>query len=283
MKSLLMATDLSARSDRALERAIAIARDHGAALTILHVVDDDLPAPLKDSQEDFARKAIQDHFNSLKRPGRTKVTISVVFGRPHAAILETAANIGAEMIVLGLHRGHELKDMFLGSTVERVIRAGHFPVLLVKDRFYRPYRRVLVGVDFSVCSRQAMEFAVGFLPKAEFHLVHAYEIPFKGFGYGENTRNAVREQHKAKFQGILEEEMDILLDGIKGKKLPKIIPVLEEGMVWDVLKHRIARIRPDLLVIGTHGRTGVAHAIFGSVAEAVLRDPPCDVIAVKGW
>ena len=62
------------------------------------------------------------------------------------------------------------------------------PVLLVKDRPDNPYQRIMVGVDFSVYSRGAVEFAIGFVPSGEFHLVHAYDVPFKGFLYDRDTR-----------------------------------------------------------------------------------------------
>lgn len=282
MKNLLMATDLSARSDRALERAVEVARVTGAKLTVLHVVDDALPSAAADAQEQFARTAIRGHVDSLTKRGQPKVTINVVAGRPYAQIFEAAEKSNAEMIVLGMHRENALKDMFRGTTVERVIRTGHLPVLLVKDRCTKPYRRVVIGVDFSVCSRRAIEFAVEFLPKAEFQLIHAYDVPFKGFGYGERTRIAAEAEHQAQFEEIVESEMKTLVAGLKGKR-PRLTPVMHQGTVWSVLDRQIRRVKPDLLVIGTHGRTGVAHALLGSVAEDLLRQPPCDVLAVKGW
>jgi len=66
-------------------------------------------------------------------------------------------------------------------------------------------------------------------------------------------------------------------------KAPKLERTMQEGTVREVLYQQIGRRNPDLLVIGTHGRTGVAHAFLGSVAEDLLRDLPCDVLAVKAW
>jgi nucleotide-binding universal stress UspA family protein len=59
--------------------------------------------------------------------------------------------------------------------------------------------------------------------------------------------------------------------------------VLRRGAVGEVLREQIATLKPDLLVVGTHGRTGVAGAVLGSVATGLLSDPPCDVLAVKAW
>ena len=154
MKSLLMATDLSARSDRALERAVSLARDHGAQLTITHVVDEDLSPTLAEAQEQAARQALGEHIDSLKDDKGPDISVEIVYGRAYADILALAEKIEAEMIVLGMHRDDGSREMYRGTTVERVIRAGTVPTLLVKDRVADPYRRVMVAVDFSVSLRE---------------------------------------------------------------------------------------------------------------------------------
>lgn len=282
MQKILMATDLSARSDRALERAVTLARELGAKLIIVHVVDEDLPATLADAQEKAAKREIKEHINKLTAGNEPHISIEVVFGRAYIDILEMSEKTEAEMIVLGVHREDALKDMFRGTTVERVIRAGNIPALLVKDRVSGPYRRIIVGIDFSVYSRRAVEFAVKFVPGGEFHLVHAYDVPFKGFLYGDDTRREVSKQHQVQFQQMVNEEMATFLSSLEANT-PKLEPVMQEGMVREVIHRQTAKLMPDLLVIGTHGRTGVAHAFLGSVAEDLLRDPPCDVLAVKAW
>jgi len=282
MKNIEMATDLSARSDRALESAVALARQRGAKLTVVHVVDGELPQILADAQETAAKQAVQKHVDTLSTDGGPDVSIAVVFGRGYASILDVSDKVGADLIVLGVHRKDALKDIFRGTTAERVIRAGEVPVLLVSDRSSGPYRRIMVGVDFSVYSRRAVEFAVKFAPDGEFHLVHAYGVPFKGFLHGPDTQRQVSNEHEAQFQKMIGEEMAAFLSTLK-PKAPKLERVMQEGAVRDVISQQIGRLKPDLLVIGTHGRTGVAHAFLGSVAEDLLRDPPCDVLAVKAW
>lgn len=282
MKKLLMATDLSARSDRALERAVTLAREHSAKLTVVHVVDEDLPASLADAQEKAAKQAIHKHIGGLTAGNGPHISIEIVFGRAYVDILEMSEKTEAEMIVLGMHREDAFKDMFRGTTVERIIRAGNVPTLLVKDRVSGPYRQIIVGVDFSVYSRRAVEFAVKFVPGGDFHLVHAYDVPFKGFLYGHDTRREVSKQHQVQFQQMIDEEMASFLSSLEASA-SKLERVMQEGTVREVIHRQISRLKPDLLVIGTHGRTGVAHAFLGSVAEDLLRAPPCDVLAVKAW
>jgi len=282
MKKLLMATDLSARSDRALERAVRLATEHGAELTIVHVVDEDLPSSISDVQEKEAKQAIQEHIGSLTAGNGPHISIKVVFGRDYADILEMSEETEAGMIVLGMHREDAFKDMFRGTTVERIIRASNVPVLLVRNQAGEPYRRVMVGVDFSIYSRRAVEFAAKLVPSGEFYLVHAYDVPFKGFLYGHDTRREISNQHEAQFREMLEEELATFLASLE-PKAPKLERVMQEGMVREVIRQQLRQLKPDLLVIGTHGRTGVSHAFLGSVAEDLLRSPPCDVLAVKAW
>ncbi len=282
MKSILIATDLSARSDRALDRAVILAQARGARLTVVHIVDQDLPASLADAQKQAAHDAISSHLATLASGDEPQVSIAVVFGHSGSNILDMAANVAAELIVVGVPREDAFKDMFRGTTAERIIRAGDVPVLLVKDRATTPYRRIMVGVDFSVYSRRAVEFAVSFVPDGHFHLVHAYDVPFKGFLYGHDTRREVTKQHQVQLEQMINGEMATFLASVPaaGAKLEQI---MQEGAPRSVIAEQARRLSPDLLIIGTHGRTGVAHAFLGSVAEDLLRTPPCDVLAVRAW
>ena len=278
---ILMATDLSARSDRALERAVSIAREHKAPLSVLHVVDEDLPAAIAQTVQDAATKAIRDHLAAIPGSAETETAVLVTLGRGFEAILSTAEAAGTDLIVLGLHREDAFKDRFLGTTVERVIRFGQRPVLLVKERAREPYRRILVGMDFSVCSRRAVELAMRMRSDGELQLVHAYEVPFRAFLHGRDTQRDVGRMHEGQMRQILEKEFAAFSGREPHESSPKLI--LRNGDVRQVLRDEAGRIKADLLVVGTHGRTGVSHALLGSVAEDILRNPPCDVLAVKAW
>lgn len=282
MKKLLMATDLSARSDRALERTVALALENGAELTIVHVIDEDLPAPAADAQKKAAKQAIHEHIDTLTAGNGPHISVEVVFGRVYVDILEMSEKTKADLIVLGMHREDAFKDKFRGTTAERVIRAGDIPILLVKDRVSGPYRQVIVGTDFSIYSKHAVEFAIKFVPNGEFHLVHAYGVPFEGFLYGHDTRRQVAKLHQVRFQQVIDEEMATFLASLE-ENATRLDHVMQEGVAQEVIHRQVGQLEADLLVIGTHGRTGVAHAFLGSVAEDLLRAPPCDVLAVKAW
>lgn len=138
----------------------------------------------------------------------------------------------------------------------------------------------MVAVDMSECSRTALEFALRLLPEAELTVVHAYEVPFATFISGEDSDRTVEAKHRENIERLVAGEVEAFLDRYSGKA-PSIRQVVARGMVREVVRNETKRSRPELLVIGTHGRSGVAHALLGSVAEDLLRQPPCDILAVR--
>src|SRR3546814_6107644 len=77
--------------------------------------------------------------------------------------------------------------MFLGDTVDRLIRKSPVPVLIVRDRAFEPYHTMLVATDFSESSRVALETAIRFFPDTGLSLFHAYDVPFAGYRSEEHT------------------------------------------------------------------------------------------------
>ena len=281
MKTLLMATDLSARSDRAFDRAVKVAQAHNAQLHVVHIVDEGLPAKIAEAQKEAAAENIREHLESLPKDVAATIKADVKSGKGSASIVKYAKKIGAELIVLGLHdASHE--SIFRGTTSEKIIRKGELPVLVVSERARNGYRRVLAAVDFSIHSRHAIAAALKLVPDGELHLVHAYEVPFAGFMYGADTTDRVKKETEKRLKDMMREEMKSSLAGLD-LDVAKLKPVLRRGNVTQVLRKEVARVKPDLLVLGTHGRTGIAHAFLGSVAENMLENPPCDILAVKAW
>ena len=285
MKRLLLATDLSARSDRALERGLQLARQHKAHLTVLHVVDEDLPAAVGTQLAATAEKEIEALLARTATPGDVDRSVCVTPGREHLAILEAAERDDCDLIILGRHRDEAAGRALRGTTMERVLRQGRVPVLVVADRTDAPYRQVMVGIDFSVFSRFAVKAGFAIAPDADFHLVHAFQTPFEGFLPGSAVRGEVRGERDEALSRIVDDEMSALFGAraMKPAGPGKLHRILRHGEVISVLRAEAARVKPDLLVIGTHGRVGIAHALLGSVAENLLNHPPCDVLAVKAW
>jgi nucleotide-binding universal stress UspA family protein len=284
MKNILVATDLSERSDRAIDRAVFLANRFDAELTILHVIDDELPTMAADRQQESANRLLMEYLSSLPSSKNHKIKPLTVFGKDWTMILRQAEADKSDVVILGLHRQREIQDLFRGTTVERVVRHGDVPTLIVKNRATQDYRSILIGIDFSVYSRRAIEFALDFAPDAKINLVHAYDIPFRTFLSGSGTPKEMKKRHEGQFSELVLEQMSGFLSGLErnfsGKSISQVIT---HGDPHDVIREQVGVLGIDLLVMGTHGRTGVAHAVLGSVAESFLTNPPCDVVAVKAW
>jgi nucleotide-binding universal stress UspA family protein len=282
MRDILMATDLSPASGRALSRAVGLAAGSGAGLAVLHVVDDRLPEDLVETVERGAQAAIRSQLSALPAAAGLAVDIRVIRGDPFAAILEEAWRRKADLVVLGNHRKAPLVDLVRGTTVERVLRQGTFPALVVKDAPAGPYRRCLVALDLATGSRRALETALTLMPHGEFFLLHAYEVPFPAFLGGAGTAREVAAQRAVELDRAVEEAIGSLVDGHPGLR-ERCRLRLVRGEARPALTRAVAELRPDLLAIGGHGRSGIARAVLGSIALEILADPPTDILAAKGW
>jgi nucleotide-binding universal stress UspA family protein len=280
MKRILLATDLSSRADRALTRAVRLARQHQAELRVLSVVEGDRPANLVDAERAEAERVVSGRLQTAG-DAKPSSSISVVAGKPFVEILREAASWPADLVVIGMHQADVLQDMFRGTTAERIIREGHIPTLVVRKDAAEDYRRIVVGIDFSVHALRAAQCAFRLAPEAEFHLVHSFLSPFPHFLYG-GVRAEAREVHTQAMDRAVNEELTAFVARF-GDQVPPLNRLVVNGMAQEVLLASASQLDADLLVAGTHGRAGIAHAALGSVAEDLLLQAPCDVLVAKAW
>ena len=138
---------------------------------------------------------------------------------------------------------------------------------------------MMIGVDFSMSSRRAIEHAVALFPDARFFLIHAYEVPFAGFLHGRDSEAAVGEQHERKLTAMINDEMQALERQLGAT--PLLQRVMCRGRAPEVIRAEIERLCPDLLVVGTHGRSALNRRRFGSVAEALLGRMPTSLLIAR--
>ncbi len=143
-----------------------------------------------------------------------------------------------------------------------------------------PFRKILVPTDFSTCADQALERAVQLarLTSAELHLLHAYELPTTlgaidvPLALPQEFFDRIREAA----QSQLEQRMKKLtLEGLRARA--HLTLDTPSRAILDVA----AKLGVDLIVMGTHGRTGMKHVLLGSVAERTVRLATCPVLTVK--
>jgi nucleotide-binding universal stress UspA family protein len=274
MHKILIATDLSSRSDRALERALLLGSELSAEVIALHVIDESLAADIAKSQERHATETIR------KRAAARKLDVRTVQGQDYSEVLAHCDTLGADLLVIGTHR-HRSREELRGTTAERLIRFGALPVLVVQDRVTGSYQRVLAPVDLSVHSRKAIEIAARIAPKGDIHLLHAYEITPR-HAFPPETRAAIVREEEKQFRKMIERELEqlsgILPRGMAPRKL-----TLRHAPIVEAVREEARQLKPDLIALGTHGRTGAARDYLGSVAEAILADPPADLLISRAW
>lgn len=141
-------------------------------------------------------------------------------------------------------------------------------------------KHIVVAVDFTETSDKALAYAIELARTfgATLTAVHAYQIPVYGFPEGAYITAAdVAAQIATAAQGRL----DALVDAHKSANVP-MTAVLRDGVAWEEVNNLAGERKADLIVIGTHGRRGLARALLGSVAENVIRTATVPVLVIHG-
>jgi nucleotide-binding universal stress UspA family protein len=137
------------------------------------------------------------------------------------------------------------------------------------------FQRVVVATDFSEASARAIDLAVAMArePGVELHVLHVCEIPV----YADWAPSV---DLITPLTATAEERLDQLLSSLRASS-PGAKGLLKVGVAWEQILAAAAEVRADLVVLGTHGRRGVAHAVMGSVAERVVRLSEIPVLTVR--
>ena len=277
---VLVGIDLTDRSRNAFSRAVDLARSRGAALTLLHVTSDALPHQVATAHDTFATDVLCDLVSKAQAEGVANATQVLVRGRDYETIIEQARKDNASLIVIGTHRPSSIIQDMLGTTADRVLRYGVFPLLQVRAKAERAYNTILVAVDFSSASQKALELAVRLFPQARIVALTAYGSRRRSIlGDDRQAREAAAETRRLALKGFLAEVAQSLGPAFD-PNVTEIVPVAERGWAEDVILKYAEEHKPDLIVVGTHARGGLQQAVLGSVAEWVLTAAPSDVLAV---
>lgn len=286
LRSVLAASDLDRRSGFVVDAAGRLAAAMGAELHAIHALE--MPSPdavaARAVQEDvaFADRQLERQLERSSR-GALEGSRTVALRAPHAAILERAREVAADLIVLGPHRG-DTPGHFLGTTAARVMRRAGTPCLIVNAPLSLPLRRVVVGYDFSEAAEVALSAAVAWMAALgrpgpdgetpELTLVHVLR-PLQVFGEYLVDVDEVADS--------LNDKLAERWDHIAGASAPR--PTLRVMIRWsEPVDDAVARVAEaesaDLLVVGS-GRNGEARSRpIGGVASSIGRRAACPVLLV---
>jgi len=298
VKRVLFPTDFSRCADQAKDHALFIAKEAGAELIMLHAIvlhADDPHDPahhfddvdeIRQRLESLARVKMKETV-AASGSADLKITLDQVRGLSAAdTILNYSADHDIDLIVMGTTGRRGLEHVFLGSVAEEVVRRAHCPVMTVREsrerRSVEDVERILVPVDFSKHSQSALIHAkeIAAVFGARLQLVHFIEETVHPAFYmtGKTSILELRPDILEKAHQALED----LLARSPGADVEAEIHVEEGRAARDIVAFA-EREESDLIVIATHGLTGLQHFLLGSVTEKVVRRAPCPVFTVKSF
>lgn len=286
---ILVPTDFSEPSDAALEYARTLACTFGAGLRVLHVLENEFLRPVvadPHALETAALRRLQERLTDDDR--RTLHAIPVVerSDEPADEVVSYGRTEDIDLIVMGTHGRRGMAHLLMGSVAEKVIRTAPCPVLTLSEAAARRTNanpmRILVPTDFSPASDAALGCARRLATRfgASLHLLHVLEDPPVGGTFGSEfyladspdmrtaRLNDARDRLAHRMMPVDRSQVHATPEVIFGQSAQTIVDYAADGDV-------------DVIVMGTHGRGGMAHLLMGSVAERVIRTAPCPVLTVR--
>jgi len=288
-QALLVPVDLTPASDRVLARLARLPLAADARVTLLHVIPANLFPGEQQVAERHATRALAEEVRHLRKqlPRKLHIEPRVKVGAAAKEIAAQAAEVQAELIVMGRGGGRVLRETFLGSTAERVVRQTQLPVLVVRLAARSAYRRPALALDLDEAAREAIRLMLRVLPppRPQVEVVHAFDSPYHGLTYP-TLAEAETEARKHELRSRATHALALLLattmaeQGVRPEEGPTWKSHVRYGSPRTVVEKALRAAEPDLLVLGTHAHAGAAFVFLGTVAGELLRATRCDVLVV---
>jgi len=274
-RPILVTTDMSDRSEPAMQRAFALGRQRGARVVALAVVDDAMPRELSGDLVSGMSRHLDAQADALAEDENHNTRVAL--GDPTEEILRAIDELRPALVVMGVHRRRGFLDALRETTMQRIVRRTAQPVLLVRNPTRESYDDILAALDYSPASTAAIRLAAALCPGARITPVHALDIPYGGLlGTAAESRaglQAAFTRDTRAGDAAWRRETD-LPEGLARTRI-------ETGTAYGVLKRVAEELGAQMICVGAHGRVGAAPAFLGSLASDLMRDPPCDVLIAR--
>lgn len=279
-RRLLIATDLAPRSDRAVDRAVRLAREFGAELVAAHVMAPEDGEPERNWRR--SRQWSPDPVGYMRwrldrdlAAAAANIRPVVEVGDPAEKLAEIAVREACDLIVTGDARPDSLARMVFGSTITRIVRNTDIPVLMVRDRPRRAYRQIVVASDGSADAVQALHAAAALFPNGGFTLFHAFDLPYASQIGRDDIAREQREKEAELAQTIGRDP--VLPEAVKARTAV----VVERGAPEVLLGAYVGDRDVDLTVVGSRGRGAVFDVLIGSTAKRLVESLEGDLLIVR--
>ena len=293
-EKILIPVDDSSCSERAGQFALGLAKSFGATLVVSHVLDE-LPNIYSDTNwaKDLLTQgqALLEIWQKKGNEANLTLETTLVASQDRAAMIVTTAQAHAcDLIVMGTHGRKGLAHAFLGSVAERVTRLATLPVMLVRETKQpstsATFQRILVAVDGSEASRKALTYADRLAKHsgAELHLVTVIpDVPpplVDPIGVGGAAASLTYNETLKTLEQEARVVMEVSRAQVDSQKTVFHTARAQRERVADVLTTYAKEKACDLMVMGTHGRTGFDRLLLGSVAEGVAHNTTVPLLLV---
>jgi nucleotide-binding universal stress UspA family protein len=285
---ILCPIDFSAGSQAAMHLATRLATESDAELVLVHAWyvpplafagDYMLPPTVLQEMSDDVQRGLDDAVKEVTKWGATRVSAKLLSGIPWTAIVGELDDPTYELVVIGTHGRSGLSRILLGSVAEKVVRHAPCSVLAVRpDGEAKAFTNILCPIDFNGCSRVAMELAASIVtPGGEgITLLHVIDVPV---GYSSEPAIAGLVRDLDKYAAILLDKWAATLRPLTTE------PIMTRSRIGHPGAQTLAVLEEDptfdLVVVGSHGRTGISRVLLGSVAEKIVRHASCPVLVAR--
>lgn len=288
LHTIVTATDFSAPSRHAAQRAALLAKSSAASLTLLHTVGgsalDDLRRWLADDSQACGAIEADAHLRlrqlaaELGRVQGIDVRTHLSIGHPVEQVIKHADEVDAGLLVTGTRGAGFLRGVVVGSTAERIANRSSRPVLMVRQLPHEPYRCVLVPVDFSDWSSSAIQLAQQIAPRAPLVLMHAVEVPYESKMRFAGVTEAVVMRYRDAAQREAQQRLrELAADaGLEGDRVRFSTPSGADA--WMLIAQEEQEHDCDLVVIGRQGRHALDKFLLGSTTRMIIAEGAADVL-----
>jgi nucleotide-binding universal stress UspA family protein len=292
LENILIPTDFSQVSLKALTYGAAMARQFGATLSLLHVVEptppftglEGVPLAVDVSQETSDAESRMAEYAANYVPSDVAVTSLVRHGSAAHEISDFAKTHNIDLVIASTHPHNRVSRAMFGGITERIVHQAPCPILIVREREHEflgdgggaiEIKRIMAPIDFTPCSKKAMRYALAFARQfdSEVFCLHVVEhdkplIVLETESYrksheieGANNMNALLRE--------LDGSVKVETATVTGSPHLEIVDAADERQV-------------DLIVIGEHCRTGVfGRFMLGSTADEVVKRAHCPILVVR--
>lgn len=286
LNSILLVIDHAEAALPALQRAVLLAAENQARLTILNIAPAWSFGIRRSSFESqLAEQRLHRMLNRLTRKLRAGHELRFIAEQREVDAIEQALQLAneADLIVLGDAQSCSLRSLLFGTKAERILRLSRRPVLVVKrppsapSTHSAPYRRTLVPIDLTEATTRAVGWAARIAPRSTLHLLHAVSVPMAG---RLRMADCTDESMQSTLQRAKTTSLHRLWSLAATLQVQRTLSTVAEGRPAALTLQRSRQTAADLIVVGKSGRSLIGDFLLGSTAQQLLSEADTDLLII---